>query len=216
MPKVVRMVAEIVTEKCTGCNLCVLVCPTVALGLRARRPDEPGPGRKVAVLDASACYNAQNCLEICPDDAIVMRDLDPPFTVGFDQTTVDTQAVERLCAATGLPPALGVCVCTRTTVAEIAGAILAGADTPEKVALATGARTGCTELCLQPILLLLAAAGHGEKPTNPPGGFQWYGVCGTLYQHAQLDGSFPEDLVKDFPAYPLDRELLDLMRLRRS
>jgi len=216
MPKVVRMVADIVTAKCTGCNLCVNVCPTVALGLRARRPDEPGPSKKVAVLDAAACYNAQNCLEICPEDAIVMRDLDPPFSVGFDHTTVDRAAIERLCAMTGFSPNLAVCVCTRTTVAEIAGAILAGADTPEKVALATGARTGCTELCLQPILILLAAAGHGDKPRNPPRGFQWYGIGGTLYQHARPDGTFPEDLVADFPSYPLDRELLDLARLRRS
>ena len=36
MAKVVRMVAEILADKCTGCALCVYVCPTVAITLRDR------------------------------------------------------------------------------------------------------------------------------------------------------------------------------------
>ena len=50
MPKRVRMVAEVVGERCTGCKLCVQVCPTVAIGMRDRRPDEPGPGKRIAEL----------------------------------------------------------------------------------------------------------------------------------------------------------------------
>lgn len=48
MTKTVRMVAEILAEKCTGCALCVYVCPTVAITLRNRLPDEPGTHRRIA------------------------------------------------------------------------------------------------------------------------------------------------------------------------
>ena len=51
MPKRVRMAAQIVAEKCTGCLLCEQVCPTVAIGMRPRLPSEPGAGRNIAILE---------------------------------------------------------------------------------------------------------------------------------------------------------------------
>jgi ferredoxin len=62
MAKRVVMIAEIVEDQCTGCNKCVLTCPTVAISMRPRRPDEPGPGRNIAVVQDNLCYNAQNCI----------------------------------------------------------------------------------------------------------------------------------------------------------
>ena len=54
--KTVRMVAEIVAERCTGCALCVYVCPTVALTLRDRRADEAGTHRRIVELAEPDCY----------------------------------------------------------------------------------------------------------------------------------------------------------------
>ena len=182
MPKRVRMVAEIVDDNCTGCRICEQVCPTVAITMRDRRADEPGPGKKLAVVDGAACYNAQACFEVCPDDAIVMRELDEPFDVGMDMTLSPAQqrAVNALCAKAGYPPDLEICYCTTTYATEIAAAVLAGASTPDEVSLATGARTGCLELCLQPVIDILHAAGHANMPRRPKRGFQWYGRAATL------------------------------------
>src|SRR5205823_4173009 len=159
-----------VGDNCTGCSLCVYVCPTVALEMQPRPDDEPGPSRKLAILNESACYNSQACLEICPDEAIVMRRLDEPFEVGVDPADADPDMITALCMQAGLLPEMRVCFCTETTAAELAAAILLGADTPETLALATGARTGCNEICQQPTLRLLSITGHGDAPRNPPRG----------------------------------------------
>jgi Fe-S-cluster-containing hydrogenase component 2 len=207
------MVAEVISENCTGCKLCVQVCPTVALSMRDRRPDEPGPGKRVAELDGEACYNAQTCFEICPDHAIVMHELPEPFDVGFDRSSVDADAVAALCAKAGYPPDRKICICTDTTAGELAAAVVDGATGPEQVSVKTGARTGCVELCLQPILDILAAAGHAEVPKQPKNGFQWYGRSATLFQHIQANGTFPEEMAEEFRRFQLEREMADLTRL---
>ena len=216
MPKRVRMVAKVIADKCTGCRLCEQVCPTVAIGMRDRLPDEPGPGRKIAVLEPQACYNAQACVEICPDDAIEMVMLDEPFDVGFDMEKADEAAVKALCTAAGYSRGMNICICTNTTAREIAAAVLGGAHSPEAVSLATGARTGCLELCLEPILDILRAAGHGDAPKNPKNGFQWYGESATLWDQIQPDGTLPASLCEAYPQYPLAKELEDLAKLRRQ
>lgn len=207
MGKIVTMVARVVGDNCTGCSLCVFVCPTVALALRPRSEDEPGPGRLIAELDAAACYNSQNCLEICPDEAIIMERLEEPFEVAVDASTADTDEVTNLCLRAGLLPDQRVCYCTETDADEIAAAILAGADSPEKVSLTTGARTGCTEICHHPVMRLLDAAGHGDAPLNPPRGFQWYGITGRLIDSAGEDGTVDESLAERYPRYPIQKDL---------
>jgi Pyruvate/2-oxoacid:ferredoxin oxidoreductase delta subunit len=204
--KVVRMVAQILADQCTGCALCVYVCPTVALTLRDRRVDEPAGSRKIAELAETDCYNAQNCMEVCPDEAIVMHPLAEPFWVGVDVTTADREATKALCRAAGVGTKQLICMCAETNGEELAAAILAGAHSPEAVSLATGARTGCTELCHQPILQLLAAAGHGDLPRHPARGFQWYGIAGRAADLSAGD-AVSSDLVEEFSQFPLLSDL---------
>jgi len=207
MTKIVRMVAEVVSDRCTGCALCVYVCPTAALELRDRVPGDAGRSRRVAVLSPAECYNAQNCLEICPDDAIVMHPLETPFRVGVDASTADKDAVRELCRAAGIGVKQLICMCAETTGEELAAAVLAGADSPEAVSLATGARTGCTELCHQPIVALVAAAGFGDRPPRVPRGFQSYGLAARATDLASDDGTVDEALLEQYAHYPLASDL---------
>lgn len=216
MPKQVRLVAEIITEKCTGCRLCEQVCPTVAIGMRPRRPDEPGKSRNIAELDAAACYNAQGCVELCNDDAIEMVELEEPFDIGYNiQDKVSAEDVKALCRKSGYAPTMRICVCTDTSAGDIAAAVLDGADTPEAISLATGARTGCQELCLQPLLRILACGGHGDAERNPKNGFQWYGESAVLWDHLQAGGTFSKELREYYPNYPLENEFADVGKLAK-
>lgn len=207
MAKIIRMVAEILAENCTGCRLCTFVCPTAALTMRPRGENEEGPGRYIAELPKpELCLNAQNCLEICPDDAIVMNKLDQPFTVGVDPSTEDPEKIAELCLMAGQLPDARICFCTETTAAELAAAILQGADTPEELAIRTGGRTGCAEICQQPTLRLLAAAGHGDTDHNPPRAFQWYGLTGNLMENLDENLEVPQELLDEYPQYPLEKD----------
>ncbi len=53
-------------DKCTGCKLCVKICPTRAIELL---PEE----KKVKVFISRCCFCAQ-CVDICPVDALAMTD----------------------------------------------------------------------------------------------------------------------------------------------
>lgn len=53
-------------EKCTGCKLCVRICPTRAIEFI---PED----KKVKVFISRCCFCAQ-CVDICPVDALAMTD----------------------------------------------------------------------------------------------------------------------------------------------
>ena len=53
-------------EKCTGCQLCIKVCPTKAIEFI---PEE----KKVKIFVARCCFCAQ-CNDICPPGALSMTD----------------------------------------------------------------------------------------------------------------------------------------------
>ena len=210
MPKRVTLVAEIIGENCTGCRLCEQVCPTVAITMRKRTDDEIGPGKNIAIMHDEFCYNVQACLEICPDEAIVMRELAEPFEVRVDTKAVDQQELVGLCKKANLSPRMTVCPCTTTTAAELAAAVLQGASTPDELSRMTGVRTGCSELCLQPIFDILAAGGHTGMERNPRSGFQWYGRAGDLFSQVQADGTLSREIEEKFELYQPMRELMEL------
>lgn len=210
MPKRVTMVAEIIDDNCTGCRLCVQVCATVAITMRPREEGEVGPGKNIAVMSEPDCYNIQSCVEICPDEAIVMRQLDEPFEVQVDTESVDQDKVKEICRAARFSPSATICPCTGTTAGELAAAILHGAASPDELSRMTGVRTGCSELCLQPMFDVLAAGGHTDMERNPRNGFQWYGRAGDLFGQVQPDGTLSKEIEETFSVYQPSRELAEL------
>jgi Fe-S-cluster-containing hydrogenase component 2 len=148
-------VIEITDENCVGCKRCVNVCPSDALAMQGR----------LAVVDQPKCVGCFKCVEACaPYNAIsVVADPDPKvLTVPSEQ--YQQPAVEELCGSARLACDAIVCVCTGTTAAEIAAAIVDGAREPEELTLATGVRSKCGMWCLTPTMRLLNAAGvHLER-----------------------------------------------------
>jgi len=54
------MAAKVDAEKCTGCGMCVDVCPAEAITLIG----------DVAVVHEDACTECERCVEECPNEAI--------------------------------------------------------------------------------------------------------------------------------------------------
>jgi NADH-quinone oxidoreductase subunit F len=52
---------RVMAEKCTGCALCVKVCPSGAIS---------GPRKEPHSLDQSKCIKCRACFEVCKFDAI--------------------------------------------------------------------------------------------------------------------------------------------------
>jgi NAD(P)H-nitrite reductase large subunit len=98
--------------------------------------------------------------------------------VGVHPDQFKSDQIFSLCKKANIHPQQIVCYCTNTTAGEIAAAILQGATTPEAVSRLTGARTGCTVLCVQSIMKLLEASGHSGKSGET---HQCYGKTATLW-----------------------------------
>ena len=56
-----RAVAVVDSEKCTGCGICIDVCPTNAIDVKEH-----------AVINANACTGCAACVWDCPNEAIVI------------------------------------------------------------------------------------------------------------------------------------------------
>jgi len=56
------LTAAVDPARCTGCGLCVEVCPVEAIGLEDGR----------AVVDARVCAGCTACVQACPNEAISM------------------------------------------------------------------------------------------------------------------------------------------------
>jgi Fe-S-cluster-containing hydrogenase component 2 len=185
-------VVSVNDEACVGCRQCVSVCPADALSMKDMR----------AVVDEPACVGCFKCVEACaPFDAIsVIRDPNPRvLTVRAEERP--QPAVDELCRQARLAPDAAVCVCTGTTAAEIAAAVLAGVHEPEQLTLATGVRSKCGMWCLTPTMRLLAA--HGVEISRPHNDRR-------IYPDGCTDvaiWTIPDDVADKYPEYRLRENL---------
>ena len=167
--KIATTVALVDKEKCIGCKICEKICPTLAVHVIDKK----------AVVDLEKCLGCGNCNQRCPENIVTMVKREEPKKVFVDPQIVSKDEIEQICTNARLNPEQIICYCTTTRAEEVAAAIVQGADTPEKISLLTGIRTGCKVECIQPILRLLKAAGvTPEKPD----GYQWYGITTTLWE----------------------------------
>ena len=110
------------------------------------------------------CRGCTTCEQRCPASAITIEPCENPYEVGVDPAQFDPAEISHMCEKAKMHPQQIICYCTNTTAGEIAAAILKGATTPEAISRLTGARTGCTVLCIQSIMRLLEASGYPFKP----------------------------------------------------
>jgi NADPH-dependent glutamate synthase beta subunit-like oxidoreductase/ferredoxin len=130
------------------------------------------------VYDVEKCRGCVNCADRCPSGAITIEPRLEPITVGVDPGRFDQELIFSICKRAKLHPKQIICYCTNTTAGEIVAAILQGAKTAEEISLATGARTGCTVLCIQSIVKLIEASG---LPLEPSSTHQHYGKTFTVW-----------------------------------
>ena len=174
----------VVDGQCNACSYCVRICPVEAI-----RIEETGVRRR-AVVDEKRCLDCKLCFTGCPEYAVTMVERPAPLQVGTDMKGVSESEVARICKAAHMYPDQVVCFCHRVQAKEIAAAILKGAKTPEDISRSTGARTGCSVLCIAGAMRLLK--GAGLKPAKAPG-YQWYGVDVSIWQVTpQLQQKYPE------------------------
>ena len=165
---VVKYVAELEVEPCTGCNLCDLICPSNAITMVARK----------AVIDEALCIGCARCVDRCPEDIMWMSRREEDLTVTVPEEAAIEAGSLALLQKAGIDPAVSVCVCTLTPASEIARAVIKGAKDLEEVSAATGMRSGCGIYCVAPALRILEAAG---ADMTPPKGFRWYPLTTSLW-----------------------------------
>jgi bacterioferritin-associated ferredoxin len=155
------------------------------------------------IYDEKRCLGCSNCEQRCPHQAITMTRREDPFVVEVDLNTVDAQKVRELCRKARFNPEQIVCYCSETRAEEIAAAILKGAKNPAEIGAMTGAGSGCSVECIQPLLRFLEAAGI--EP-GPPKGTQWYGRTITAWEISKEVAEKPSYQKFHFQE---DRNLLD-------
>lgn len=59
------------TDRCKGCDLCVVSCPTDVLELEPREVNDHGY-HYVYLKDADGCIGCGNCGYVCPDGCLTV------------------------------------------------------------------------------------------------------------------------------------------------
>lgn len=67
---------EIDSNRCKGCNLCVVACPATVLALRTHEVNDRGYHFAYA-LNAENCIGCAACALVCPDACIEVYRLTP-------------------------------------------------------------------------------------------------------------------------------------------
>jgi Fe-S-cluster-containing hydrogenase component 2 len=184
--KVVKFQARVDEAKCIGDKLCQTVCPSGAIRL---------DGNKSRV-DAQRCVACNNCWDICPEEAISLVTRSEPLLLGVNPRESNQDELVKLCIDAHLHPRQFICLCTATRVEEVAAAILKGACSLEDITLMTGACSGCTVYCTEPMLRLLKARGIDPDLQE---GRRLYNISPTLWD-------VPEDVIRKYPGYYLEED----------
>jgi len=184
--KVVKFHALVDEAKCIGDQLCQTVCPSGAIRF---------DGEKSRV-DDGRCVACNNCWDICPEEAVRLVRRDEPLLLGVNPMEVNQDELVQLCLDAHLHPRQFICLCTATRVEEVAAAILKGASSLKDITLMTGACSGCTVYCTEPLLRLLKA--RGIEPDLKEGR-RLYNITPTLWD-------VPEDVVRKYPGYYLHED----------
>lgn len=179
--KIVNFVSIVDEEKCNGDKRCQNLCPAGAIKVTKKR----------AKVDPDRCVACGKCADICREDAVMLVRRDAPMAIQFDVNTLDQEKIQALCMNASLVPDILVCACTGTMAREVAGAILAGAASPEDIVTMTGAGSGCGIYCMGVIFKLFQAAGI-QIPEDP----RWNNLPLTAED-------VPEALVQKYPEYHL-------------
>jgi len=193
--KIVSVHAQVNRELCKGCKTCEMVCPVYAITVK--RED----GKPDVEIDHRRCVGCWNCEQRCPEHAIQMIACEP-YPLKTDVGQFDCKEIEALCRKAHFHPKQVVCYCSASRAEELAAAILAGAQTPDAVVLATGIGAGCGIECNQPVQRFLEAAGL--RPERRKESYQWYGRTITVWEVS-------EEVRVNHPVFRFgeDRKLMD-------
>jgi len=188
--KTVYHTIEVVDENCTGCYRCERVCPTSAITMEGERREA------LARVNPDACIACMRCIDSCDDDAMLVIERENPIVIEGATEGAAPDAILELCRAAGLNPDQLACVCSGTQAKEIAAAVLAGADNFEKVALRTGAQSGCLMYCSVPIRrLLMNHLGRADSTSQ---------VRRYSTDHGLLD--IPDEVAARYPIFGVAQE----------
>jgi ferredoxin len=204
--KTINHEIEIIDLNCTGCFRCERACPTGAIVMI-------GPKKQaLAVVDNSRCIACARCIDSCDDDAMLLVDRAVPLVVGFDSSGTSKEAIKALCDAAGIDPKQSVCWCSGSVATEVAAAIIAGHDTFEDLALATGVQSGCLMYCAVTIRrLLVAASGEAEATSKVR---RYASGQGLMDIPAELASAYPIFAIAEEQGYV--RARLEKERLRAA